>query len=217
MAERGTVHLNMIVTKTGDQGQTYLNDGSRIAKASPQIKALASVEQVAVKLGYFIHACETEFVTVKLPEDHTCQINLTQLATSFQQEMYDIGSDISTPITDGEERLRFPQESVEELTEVIASLTPALEPLDSFILPQGSLRVLLCHDIRTMVRQAEIQVWGIEETINPAVPQFLNRLSDFWFVLGRLLYAEDSKSESSENQKWKPRQKQDRGFQFYPS
>ncbi|WP_417390478.1 ATP:cob(I)alamin adenosyltransferase [Gimesia sp.] len=217
MAERGTVHLNMIVTKTGDQGQTYLNDGSRIAKASPQIRALASVEQVAVKLGYFIHACETEFVTVKLPEDHTCQINLRQLATSFQQEMYDIGSDISTPITDGEERLRFPQESVEELTELIASLTPALEPLDSFILPQGSLRVLLCHDIRTMVRQAEIQVWEIEETINPAVPQFLNRLSDFWFVLGRLLYAEDSKTESSENQKWKPGQKQDRGFQFNPS
>lgn len=217
MAERGTVHLNMIVTKTGDEGQTYLNDGSRIAKASPRIKALASVEQVAVKLGYFIHACEDQILQVKLPEETSCQINLGQLATSFQQEMYDLGSDISTPITDDEDRVRFPQESVEELTELIASLTPALEPLDSFILPQGSLRVLISHDIRTLVRQAEIHVWEIEEAVNPAVPQFLNRLSDFWFVLGRILFAEDCQTGSTEIQKWEPRQKQDRGFQINPA
>ncbi|WP_417383424.1 ATP:cob(I)alamin adenosyltransferase [Gimesia sp.] len=217
MSERGTVHLNMIVTKTGDQGQTYLNDGSRVSKASPRIKALASIEQVAVKLGYFIHACEDQVLQIQRPDNHTCQIQLTQLATSFQQEMYDIGSDISTPITDGEERGRFPQESVEELTALIASLTPALEPLDSFILPQGSLRVLIAHDIRTLVRQAEIQVWGIEEAVNPAVPQFLNRLSDFWFVLGRILFAEENQSGGTENQKWEPRQKQDRGVRIDPA
>lgn len=217
MAERGTVHLNMIVTKTGDQGQTCLNDGSRIPKASPRIKALASIEQVAVKLGYFIHACEDQILQVKLPENRSCQINLTQLATSFQQEMYDIGSDISTPIVDGEDRKRFPQESVEELTELIGSLTLALEPLDSFILPQGSLRVLIAHDIRTMVRQAEIHVWDIEEAVNPAVPQFLNRLSDFWFVLGRILFAEENQTGGTKNQKWEPRQKQDRGVRIDPA
>ncbi|QDT91590.1 ATP:cob(I)alamin adenosyltransferase [Gimesia algae] len=217
MAERGTVHLNMIVTKTGDQGQTYLNDGSRIAKSSNRIKALAFIEQVAVKLGYFIHACENEILQIQLPEECSCQINLTQLAISFQQEMYDIGSDISTPIADGEAQKRFPQESVEELTELIARLTPALEPLDSFILPQGSLRVLLSHDIRTLVRQAEIHVWDIEEAVNPAVPQFLNRLSDFWFVLGRILFAEENQTGGAENQKWEPRQKQDRGFRINPA
>ncbi|QDU15285.1 Cob(I)yrinic acid a,c-diamide adenosyltransferase [Gimesia maris] len=214
MAERGTVHLNMIVTKTGDQGQTCLNDGSRISKASPRIKALASIEQVAVKLGYFIQVCEDQILQVKLPENRSCEIKLTQLATSFQQEMYDIGSDISTPFVDGEDRIRFPQESVEELTELIGRLTLALEPLDSFILPQGSLRVLIAHDIRTLVRQAEIHVWEIEEAVNPAVPQFLNRLSDFWFVLGRILFAEETQTGGTENQKWEPRQKQDRGCRF---
>ena len=77
-----------------------------------------------------------------------------------------------------------------------------------------SLRVLIAHDIRTLVRQAEIHVWDIEEAVNPAVPQFLNRLSDFWFVLGRILFAEETQTGGTENQKWEPRQKQDRGCRF---
>lgn len=214
MSERGKVHLNMIVTKTGDQGETYLNDGSRVPKSSPRIKALSLMEQIAVKLGYFIQACDLDVLHLQLPDEKICQINLTQLANSFQQEIYDLGSDISTPITDDENKPRFPEEKVEELTALIADLTPALEPLDSFILPQGSLSVLIAHDIRTTVRQAEIQVWEIEEAINPAVPQYLNRLSDFWFVLGRILHFDDQQSEDAEIKKWEPNKKHARGVQI---
>lgn len=214
MSERGKVHLNMIVTKTGDQGETFLNDGSRVPKTSPRIKALAQIEQIAVKLGYFIDACDLDVLHLPLPEGTTCQINLTQLANSFQQEMYDLGSDISTPITGEETASRFPMERVEELTALIADLTPALEPLDSFILPQGSLPVVISHDIRTTIRQAEIQVWEIEEAINPAVPQYLNRLSDFWFVLGRILHIDDQQSDEAEIKKWEPNQTHTRGIQI---
>lgn len=214
MSERGKVHLNMIVTKTGDQGETYLNDGSRVPKASPRIKALAQIEQIAVKLGYFIDACDLDVLHLKLPNNTTCQINLTQLANSFQQEMYDLGSDISTPIVENDDKPRFPQNKVEELTDLIAQLTPALEPLDSFILPQGSLPVVIAHDIRTTVRQAEILVWDTTEATNPAVAQYLNRLSDFWFVLGRILHSDDQESDDAEVKKWEPNQTHDRGIRI---
>lgn len=214
MSERGKVHLNMIVTKTGDQGQTYLNDGSRVSKASARIKALAFFEQVSVKLGYFIHACDQEQLRLRLPNENECQIDLAQLANSFQQEMYDLGSDLCTPIIQGESLTRFPAEKVEEITAIISELTPVLEPLDSFILPQGSLRVLMSHDIRTTIRQAEIQVWEISEEINLNVPQYLNRLSDFWFVLGRILQSEEQGTAGSETRKWEPNQKHARGIQI---
>lgn len=213
MSERGKVHLNMIVTKTGDQGETYLNDSSRVPKASTRIKSLALIEIISVKLGFFIHECDQDQLTLSLPEGGACTIHLSQLANSFQQEMYDLGSDLSTPIKPEETIERFPVEKSEEITDLISKLTPTLEPLDSFILPQGSLRVLLCHDIRTIIRQAETMVWDIDEAINPAVRLYLNRLSDFWFVLGRILQSEDQLVNGDVTKKWEPNQKHDRGIQ----
>ena len=212
MSERGKVHLNMIVTKTGDQGETYLNDGSRVPKSSARIKALALFERISVKLGFFIRECDQTPLQIPLPDKKICQIDLIALANSFQQEMYDLGSDLCTPIKPEESQMRFPTEKVEEITTIISSLTPALTPLDSFILPQGSLRVLMSHDIRTIVRQAEIQVWEIKDKINPAVPQYLNRLSDFWFVLGRILQFEEQASPTAEPHQWEPNQNHERGF-----
>jgi len=212
MMERGRVQLNMIVTKTGDGGETYLNDGSRIPKSSPRIKALATIEQIAVKLGYFIFACDQDTLHIPIANGETCQMNLTELAHSFQQEMYDLGSDVSTPMKENETLSRFPIEKVEEITTLIGELTPILEPLDTFVLPQGSLRVLLSHDIRTMIRQAELQVWEIEEPVNPAVPQYLNRLSDFWFVFSRILQFEEQRSDDIEIKLWEPNQQHPRGI-----
>ncbi len=214
MSERGKVHLNMIVTKTGDQGETYLNDSSRVPKASTRIKSLALIEIISVKLGFFIHECGQDQLTLPFPKGGACTINLSQLANSFQQEMYDLGSDLSTPLKPEETIKRFPVEKAEEITDLISKLTPTLEPLDSFILPQGSLRVLLSHDIRTMIRQAETMVWDIEETINPAVTLYLNRLSDFWFVLGRILQTEDQLASGEVTKKWEPNQKHNRGVQM---
>ena len=211
MAVRGKVHLNMIVTKTGDAGETYINDGSRVPKASKRIQALAVVEQIAVKLGYFIFACDQDVLHLPLAEDVTCQLNLTELAHSFQQEMYDLGSDLSTPFKEDETAGRFPLDKVEEITALIGELTPILEPLDSFILPQGSLRVLISHDIRTMVREAELKVWEIEDPVNPAVCQYLNRLSDFWFVFSRILQYEEQRSDEIEIKLWEPNQQHPRG------
>lgn len=214
MPERGKVHLNMIVTKTGDQGETYLNDSSRVSKASTRVKALALIETISVKLGFFIHECRQDQLKLPLPEEGVCVLNLEQLANSFQQEMYDLGSDLSTPIKPEETIVRFPVEKAEEITKLISKLTPTLEPLDSFILPQGSLRVLLAHDIRTTIRQAETLVWDIEEAINPAVTLYLNRLSDFWFVLGRILQSEDQLTTDETTKKWEPNQEHERGIQI---
>lgn len=214
MAERGKVHLNMIVTKTGDEGETYLNDGSRVAKTSARIQALAAFERISVKLGLFIHECNASPLKIRLADESVCQIDLIALANSFQQDMFDLGSDLCTPIKENETLNRFPTDKVEEITNIISQLTPALTPLDSFILPRGSMRVLLSHEIRTITRQAEIQVWKITEEINPAVPQYLNRLSDFWFVLGRIIYFEEHSSETSETHQWQPNQTHDRGIQI---
>ena len=165
------VVLNRIYTKSGDKGQTSLGDGSRVAKTDARIRAMGSVDELNSALG-----------VVLLEELPT----LIQAALGqIQNELFDLGADLCCPFEAGDEKLRVTPTQVERLEGWIDTVNEPLAPLSSFILPGGTRAAALIHVARSVCRRAELDVLEIEGALNPALVQYINRLSDLLFVMGR--------------------------------
>jgi len=162
--------LSKIYTRTGDQGTTGLGDGSRVAKDSLRIAALGEVDE--------LNSCVGLLLTEALPAD------LEELLTGIQHELFDLGGEMSIP---GMNLLAASQ--VVRLEQAIDAYNANLEPLKEFILPGGSRAAALAHLCRTVCRRAERAVVALaaQEKVSEAGRQYLNRLSDLLFVLGRIL------------------------------
>jgi len=162
--------LSKIYTRTGDQGTTGLGDGSRVAKDSLRIAALGDVDE--------LNSCVGLLLTEELPAD------LQELLTGIQHELFDLGGEMSIP---GMNLLAASQ--VVRLEQAIDAYNANLEPLKEFILPGGSRAAALAHLCRTVCRRAERAVVALaaQEKVSEAGRQYLNRLSDLLFVLGRIL------------------------------
>ncbi len=174
------VFLSRIYTKSGDAGETGLGDGTRVPKDHPRVAAYGSVDELNAVLGLLLVQCPD------VPE--------SALLRTIQNDLFDVGADLCVPPAEGEEpgsRLRVRPEQAVRLERAIDRLNEPLEPLRSFILPGGSLAAAWCHLARTVCRRAERDVVALshEATANPAVIVYLNRLSDFLFVLGRVCNA----------------------------
>jgi cob(I)alamin adenosyltransferase len=172
------VYLSRIYTKTGDQGETGLGDGTRVAKDHPRVTAYGSVDELNALLGLLL-ASHPE-----LPETHLLQ--------SIQNDLFDVGADLCVPQPAEEkpgERLRVKAEQGERLEKAIDRLNEQLQPLKSFILPGGEPAAAWCHVARTVCRRAERDVVTLSRTerINPQAIIYLNRLSDLLFVMARVL------------------------------
>ena len=171
------VKLNKIYTRTGDNGTTGLVDGSRAPKASARIAAIGAADEVNAALGFALLA----------NADHGDDLRRTQ------NDLFDLGADLATPADADEDFapsemvLRIVPAQVEWLEAVIDRLNADLEPLTSFILPGGSEAAARLHLARTATRQAERQIAALAdaEPVNPAALAYINRLSDYLFVLGR--------------------------------
>ena len=113
----------------------------------------------------------------------------TGLLSALTGRLFDLGADLCTPDgeTRGYEPLRVAQEQVDRLEREIDTMNEALQPLDSFILPGGTAAAAYLHLARTVARRAERQMTelAVNETINEAAVQYINRLSDHLFVLAR--------------------------------
>ena len=175
------VKLNKIYTRTGDDGTTGLVDGSRIAKNDPRMAAIGDVDELNSALGIAI-----------------CEIGDDALAQELrivQNDLFDLGADLATPagpeddFAPSEMVLRIVPEQVERLEEKIDSATAKLDPLTSFILPGGSKSAAAVHLVRAIARRAErtCVAAGRDMRINPQALAYINRLSDYLFVLGRAL------------------------------
>jgi cob(I)alamin adenosyltransferase len=162
--------LSKIYTRTGDAGTTGLGDGSRIPKNSLRIHALGEVDEANAVLGLLL--------TEELPED------VRALLTGVQHDLFDLGGEICIPGM----ALITPRQ-VEYLEAELDRLNDPLPPLKDFILPGGSRPAALAHHARTVCRRAERSLVALaqEEAVNDAPRQYLNRLSDLLFVLGRVL------------------------------
>lgn len=172
------VKLNRIYTRTGDDGTTGLVDGSRAPKHALRIEAIGAVDEANAALGFALRKLSAE------PADQVCRI---------QNDLFDLGADLATPAGDGDDFapsdmvLRIVPSQVAWLEAQIDALTAVLEPLTSFILPGGTEAAARLHLARTAVRRAERAMTALaaSEPTNPAALHYINRLSDYLFVLGR--------------------------------
>ena len=167
------VHLTKIYTKTGDNGTTALGDNSRVSKTDPLIEAYSTVDEANAAIGMIL-----AFGTY----GNGGQTVLNRL----QNELFDVGADLCTPYTEGDGKLRVTDYMVKHLESDIDTYNATLKPLRSFVMPGGNQTSALFHVARTIVRRAERRVWNVtgRET-NPLVAQYLNRLSDLFFVMAR--------------------------------
>ena len=173
-----TVRLTRIYTKTGDAGQTHLGDMSRVAKTDPRLVAYADVDETNSVLGLAL--------ALGSPS-----AEVAELLSSVQNDLFDVGADLSTPVTAAPEHppLRVTAAYTERLETACDAYNAELPALTSFVLPGGSPLAALLHQARTVARRAERSVWALMEAdgerTNPETARYLNRLSDLLFILAR--------------------------------
>jgi cob(I)alamin adenosyltransferase len=159
------VRLTRIYTRGGDKGETSLGDGSRVSKLDPRVTAIGDVDELNSLVGW------------------------TGGLDRIQNELFDLGADLSVPFVAGDERLRITEETVDRLEREIDAANETLPELKSFVLPGGSERAGRLFLARAVCRRAERAVLAVPDT-NPLAAVYLNRLSDLLFVLARAANAE---------------------------
>lgn len=172
--------LTKIYTRGGDTGTTGLGTNDRVAKHAPRINALGDVDEVNSWIGHIRSA---------LTQPHLIDPVLSQI----QHDLFDIGGELAMP---GFELVS--PDLVDELEQHIDRLNEALPPLENFILPAGNETCSRVHIARAVARRAERQLWALREvddSVSLRAIQYLNRLSDFLFVLSRTVAREDGGQE----------------------
>jgi cob(I)alamin adenosyltransferase len=169
------VRLTRIYTRGGDKGETSLGDGSRVSKLDPRVAAMGDVDELNSLVGW---AGGLERI---------------------QNELFDLGADLSVPFAAGDGRLRVTDEAIERLEQEIDEANASLPELKSFVLPGGSERAARLFLARAVCRRAERAVLTVPET-NPLAAIYLNRLSDLLFVLARAANAGSGDDETL----WRP-------------
>ncbi|WP_055478204.1 cob(I)yrinic acid a,c-diamide adenosyltransferase [Sphaerimonospora mesophila] len=173
------VVLSKIYTKTGDDGTTALGDMSRTSKTDARLAAYADVEEANAFIG-------AAMATGEFSDD------VTTVLVRVQNELFDVGADLCTPVTESPEfpPLRVEGTYITWLESQCDRFNAELKPLRSFILPGGTPGTALLHVARTVVRRAERGAWAALEAhddVNPLTAKYLNRLSDLMFILCRVV------------------------------
>jgi cob(I)alamin adenosyltransferase len=172
------VVLSKIYTKTGDAGETALGNGARVAKHSLRVTAYGTVDETNATLGLArLHA----------------QGEIDEALARIQNDLFDLGADLCRPDMARDHEagyvpLRMLAAQVERLEHEIDVMNARLQPLRSFILPGGTPLSAHLHLCRTVCRRAErltVELATMEE-VNAEAVKYLNRLSDWFFVAGRI-------------------------------
>ena len=180
------VRLTRIYTRGGDKGETSLGDGSRASKLDCRIGAFGTVDELNAAIGVVL-AGDLEDVARPVLE-------------RVQNELFDVGADLSVPYGVGDGRLRVTQEQIDALEQDCDRFNAELPELKSFVLPGGTESAARLHVARTVCRRAERDTLTAskEVELNPLVLVYLNRLSDLLFILARAANA------GREEILWKP-------------
>ncbi len=179
-----------IYTKGGDKGQTSLYGGRRISKDDIRIESYGTVDELNSHLGYLISV---------LPSD----IDQKDLLIEIQNRLFTIGSNLAS---DPQKDLPVPdlnEEDILKLENAMDNMDSSLAPLRAFVLPGGSVANSAAHICRTVTRRAErrmISLASVEE-VNPILIKYINRLSDYFFVVSRYV----AHVLSHEETEWVPR------------
>ncbi|TCK19275.1 ATP:cob(I)alamin adenosyltransferase [Thiogranum longum] len=162
--------LSKIYTRTGDNGETGLGDGSRVSKDAFRIEAIGTIDELNSLIGVMLSG--------EMPEEIRAEL------TEVQHQLFDLGGELSIP---GHTILEAA--AAEQLEQQLDALNASLPMLKEFILPGGCTAAAHCHLARSVCRRAERRLITLAgtESINPAAVQYINRLSDYLFVLARHL------------------------------
>jgi len=175
--------LTKIYTRTGDDGTTGLGNGARSGKESTRIEAIGSVDE--------LNSCIGVLLAESLEEEARSKLE------NIQHDLFDLGGDLSIP-----GRISISEAQVTRLEHQLDQYNATLPTLKEFILPGGTRVAALCHVARAVCRRAERCVVRLShtETVAPLNIQYLNRLSDFLFVLCRVL----NRQQGMEDVLWQP-------------
>jgi len=181
------IRIDRVSTRGGDGGETSLGDGTRLGKNTPRIAAIGDVDEANATIGVLrLHAGA-------MPE-------IDAVLARIQNELFDVGADLCVPGTAGD-RLRLTDAPLRALEADAAALNATLPPLTSFVLPGGTAAAAHAHMARTVTRRAERAAVRLhrDEPLNPNLIRYLNRLSDYLFILARALNA-----ATGEEPTWRP-------------
>ena len=182
------VRLTRIYTGGGDRGETSLGDGSRVSKLDCRISAFGTVDELNSWLGVVLAGA--------VPDD------VRSVLERVQNELFDVGADISVPFGVGDGRLRVSRPQIQELERDCDRFNASLPELKSFVLPGGSEAAARLHVARAVCRRAERAALDASQELelNGDVLVYLNRLSDLLFILARAANAAGGHDEPL----WKP-------------
>ncbi len=177
------VRLNKIYTRTGDDGTTGLGSGERRRKDDLRVEAYGTIDETNAAIGLVrLHT-----------QDDDAFSSLDDMLARIQNDLFDLGADLSTPVKPGEAKsadaLKINAHQVDRLEQEIDALNANLSPLKSFVLPGGTPAAAALHLARTICRRAErlmVALSHVEgEVVDPVGVRYVNRLSDFLFVASR--------------------------------
>ena len=177
--------LNRIYTKTGDQGQTHLAGGQRVPKDALRIECYGTVDELNAHIGV---ALTNAFVGMACISAGESVPGIAPILLRVQHELFNLGSILATKPEDVHpKQARITDAEVRQLEIEIDRMNADLAPLRSFVLPGGTRLNTELHVCRTVCRRAERLAVGLarEEQIPPEIIQYLNRLSDAFFVWSR--------------------------------
>ena len=187
------MRITRVYTRTGDQGQTRLVGGQQVRKDAPRIEAYGTVDELNAVLGL------ARTFTANANASDAARDRIDQMLKRIQNDLFNVGSDLATrPADRWPGMYRVGEDDVSRLETWIDSLNGDLEPLKEFILPGGGPVGAFLHQARTVCRRAEritVSLAEAEPETGYGCVRYLNRLSDFLFVLGRWAAREANEAE----------------------
>lgn len=184
-----------VYTKTGDKGETGLYGGTRISKASARVDSYGNIDELNAFIG--------------VAKSYVNDTEVLEQLKKIQFDLFTVGSEAATPVdklflANGKSRLPLviSEEEIEAMEQWIDAFEEKLQPLQYFILPGGGKAATHFHVARTVCRRAERSLVFLNETeeVRPELIKYLNRLSDYLFVLARYV----SKLDNEAEEYWNP-------------
>ena len=186
------VRITKVYTRTGDNGETALVGGKRVAKDSARIEAYGTIDELNSIVGL-----ARAFNEEKLGEGEAHRF-LDLVLRQIQDELFDLGSELATPSDFFQEGMyRVGEREVKKIEQLIDECQKSLEPLKSFILPGGGKLGAYLHQCRTVCRRAEREILRLSriEELSEWPLKYVNRLSDLFFVLSRWISKQTGEAE----------------------
>lgn len=187
------MRLTVITTKVGDGGETYLAGGFVVKKNHPRVKAYGSVDELASFIGYAVAV---------LRDEGDLLMEFVEILEKIQHQLVVLAGDLARVIRPSDRMDESQKRVTEKMTKWIEELEKKylkeLEPLEDFIIPGGTKEASLLHILRTVARRCEREIVELSqiEKVNPNCVKYINRLSDLFFIIARVINKRKNVKES---------------------